>query len=102
MNSKLLVGIAVIGLCALNSFATPTTVTGSRILIKFIKTMQSETASLVCSTTTNAYTGTMRSLDAVTFNTNTLQLVFTTTSRTVTDGIVSATGVTTISTNSVP
>lgn len=101
MYSKLLVGI-IVSLFALTSFADPTTVTGSRILIKFIKTMQPETASLVCSTTTNAYTGTIRSLDAVTFNTNTLQLVFTTTLRTVTDGVVSATSTTTITTNSVP
>lgn len=49
MNSKLLVSIAVMGLIALNSFAVVDTITGSRTLEKFVKTMVDENAVIVTS-----------------------------------------------------
>lgn len=56
MNCKLLVGIAVMGLIALNSYAVVDTITGSRTLAKFVKTMQDEDAVIITSSTTNGGT----------------------------------------------
>ena len=64
MKCKLLVGIAVMGLIALNGFAVVDTVTGSRTLAKFVKTMQDEDAVIITSSAVNG--GTIKNVQIAT------------------------------------